>query len=507
MPPVAINGKILARNAFLNFLGQAMPLVVGILSIPLIVRGLGADRFGLLSLTWVVVVYFTAVDLGMGRAATKYIAEALGKGNDRQISELLSTAVVIQGIFGSVGALVLYALTPLLVTRVLNISPELSREAQTTFYVLTLVIPIVLISNSFSGALEAAQRFDLVNAVRIPASTTTFVMPLVGLIWDLHLPGIVALILASRLVVLLVLMILDFRVFPEFKAFSVSRNLFAKLLRYGGWLTVTGLIAPLLVYIDRFLIASLISMAAVAYYTVPYEGITRLWIIPFSLTMTLFPAFSTLGGRGDRHRIGILFARSIKYTLLTLGPIVVLLAAFARETLQIWLGGDFPLASSTVLQLLAVGVLINSLGHVPYALLQGIGRPDITAKFHLLELPLYMGMAWFSIQHWGIAGAGAAWALRVLVDTILLFWATIRIGQIPFALLINKELKLSLITFSIFVGLVLGTKILANGLPLFLHVLFFGLIFTFFFWILWKILLDETDREVLFKMIRRSQGT
>jgi len=498
-----INGRTLARNALWNFLGQIMPLLIGVVSIPFILRGLGIDRFGLLSLTWVVLGYFTAFDLGMGRATTKYIAEALGKGKEGQVPGLLWTAVTIQGIFGLVGVLVLCSITPFLVNRILNIPPELMEEARNMFYVLAPAIPVVLISSSFSGGLEALQRFNLINAVRVPSSSLTFLLPLLGLFWGLRLPGIVALLLVSRFIALLFLMVINFRVFPQIRKFSASFIIFHRLFAFGGWVTVTSIIGPVMVYLDRLLIGSLITIAAVTFYTAPYEVVTRLWVIPLSLAMTLFPAFSTLEGIGDRHRMGILFARSIKYTLLALGPIVVLLVLFAKEALQIWLGGDFPLTSSTVLQWLAVGVFINSLAHVPYALLQGIGRPDITAKFHLLELPIYVGIAWFSIPHWGIAGVGAAWTLRATLDAILLFLASFKLCPFPSGLLTASDLKLSILALSLLIGIVYGVKILTAGLPLFIQIFLFAAIFTLFSGLGWKTLLDESDRGIIFKMIGR----
>jgi O-antigen/teichoic acid export membrane protein len=64
---------LLARNAFYNFLGQAVPLLAAVVSVPYVIHGLGPERFGLLSLAWVVLGYFTIFDLGLGRATTKFI--------------------------------------------------------------------------------------------------------------------------------------------------------------------------------------------------------------------------------------------------------------------------------------------------------------------------------------------------------------------------------------------------------------------------------------------------
>src|SRR3989442_14438735 len=97
--------------------------------------------------------------------------------------------------------------------------------------------------------------------------------------------------------------------------------------------------------------------------------VTRLWIIPASLVATLFPAFSTLGARQEREMLQTIFSRSIKYLLLALAPIVIILYAFAHDVLQLWLGSGFADASTAALRILCLGVLVNSLAQVPYALI------------------------------------------------------------------------------------------------------------------------------------------
>ena len=502
MKKLELSGHLLARNTVINFIGQAVPLLVGVITIPFIINGLGTERFGLLSLAWVILGYFTIFDLGLGRATTKYVAEALGKGEEEQIPRLVWTAVTVQAIFGLLGALILVGITPLLVERILNIPPALIAEAKATFYLLALSIPVVLVSSSFSGVLEAKQRFDLVNAVRVPSSISTYLLTLAGLFLGFQLPGIVALILFARFVALSAIVVLALKVFPKLKQFSASFALFPRLFAFGSWVTVSSIVGPILVYLDRFLIASLLSMAAVAYYTAPYEAVTRLWIIPASLIMTLFPAFSALEGIGDRQRLGTLFARSVKYTLLALAPIVLLLVLFAKEVLQIWLGSDFASQSALVLQILALGVLVNSLAHIPYALLQGGGRPDITAKFHLLELPFYVGIDWLLVSHWGIGGAAVAWTIRVALDTLLLFVAAFKVCKLSPRLLATNCLTLVIFTLMLLAVITYDLKSLTSAFPLFAQFVFFVALFSLFAWVVWRKVLDASDRGTILKVVK-----
>jgi O-antigen/teichoic acid export membrane protein len=439
MNRLEISGMILARNTLLNFVGQVIPLAIGVIAIPFIVRGLGTDRFGLLSLAWVILGYFAIFDLGLGRATTKYVAEALGKGEEDQVPNLVWTTVIIQLILGLLGAVILVIITPLLVERVLNIAPGLIKEARITFYLLAISIPIILISSSFSGVLEAKQRFDLVNSIKIPSHACTFLMPLVGLMLGLKLPGIVVLILGIRFATLIAFLAINIRIFPNIKTFTIQPVLFLRLFKFGGWVTVSIIVSPILVYLDRFLIGSILSMTAVTFYTAPFEAITRLSIIAGSLTISLFPAFSALEGVGDRQKLGFYFASSVKYVLLALSPIVLVVIIFAKEILNLWLGIEFATESAMGLRVLSVGVLFNSIAFIPYSLLQGTGRPDIPAKFHLLELPLHLVIAWILINHWGITGAAIAWTIRVTLDAFLLFSVTFKIIHLSPRLIITND--------------------------------------------------------------------
>ncbi|MFX0132881.1 MAG: flippase [Candidatus Hodarchaeota archaeon] len=499
-----VSGKILARNTILNFIGQATPLLVGVITIPFILQGLGKERFGILALAWIVLGYFTIFDLGLGRATTKFVAEALGKRNHQQIPTLVWTAVTVQLILGILGAIFLFVLTPILVESILKIPPELVSEAMATFYLLALSIPIVLVSSSFRGVLEAAQRFDLVNFVKIPSNVLTYLLPLVGLYMGFNLPGIIALILIARTGALVAYIIIDLQIAPALKNYAGSLVLFPQLFKYGGWITVTSVISPILVHLDRFLIGSLLSMAAVAYYTAPFEAVTRLSIIAASLSMTLFPAFSSLEGIKDQDRLSILFARSIKYVFLILGPCILVIGLFAKEILRIWLGIDFAVESPLVLQILSIGVLVNSLARTPFALLQGVGRPDLPAKFHLLELPIYTGMAWLLVSKLGINGAALAWTFRVALDAAILFYATFKVCKFSTSSLLKNGTVLACLALLLFAAIAYGLKLVIKALPLCIQISLIVIPFVSFALIVWKKILDDLDRRTILSMMKFS---
>jgi O-antigen/teichoic acid export membrane protein len=425
--PNRIGPHLLAKNTVFNLLGLGIPLLVGFFSIPVVIHWLGPERFGILSLVWVVVGYFSFFDLGLGRAVTKYIAEAFGRHETEKIPDIFWTTVCVQGAFGIFGGILLVILTPLLVERVLHVSTALQGETRACFLILAISVPIVMVSGAFRGALEASHRFDLVNIVRVPSSAFLYLAPLIGWLAGLDMRGIVVLLAGTRGLALVAWVFLLLREMPELKSrISFRPSVFRPVLRFGGWVMLSNLISPLLLYLDRFLIGSLLTLAAVGFYTAPYEVITRFGIIPASLVTALFPVFSTFQGEQNLERTKSFYRRSVRYLFLLLGPLVVLLAFFAGDFMRIWLGADLAKNCTAVFRILAVGFLMNSLAYVPFTMLQGQGRADLTAKFHLLESALYVPLAWLAISRWGIEGAAGAWTIRMTADAILLFLASRR---------------------------------------------------------------------------------
>jgi len=487
-----ISGRLLARNALLNLIGQVIPLLLSVAATPFLVHGLGVDRFGLLSFAWIFLAYFSVFDLGLGRATTKFVAEALGSAKLDHVPSLFWTTVMVQALLGVLGTAALVGFAAVLVDRALNIPAQLRAEARATFYVLAFFAPVVLVSGSFSGLLQAGQRFDLVNGVGVVVNVSLYFLALLGVAMRFSLPGILGMILVARCGGLLALLVLSLRVFPNIRKISGDFALVRRLLSYGSWITVTNAVAPVLEYLDRFLVSSILSLAAVTYYTVPYYAITRLSVIPVSLTATLFPAFSALGGGRNREKTGTLFAQSVKCILLALSPVVAALILFGEELLRMWLGDDFAARSSTALQLLSLGLLLNATcGATSHVLLQAAGRPEIIAKFHTFELPIYAGVVFLMIKKWGIGGAAAAWALRVTMEGIWLWLWVVRIYGFSLGFFTASGLVRAATCSVVLLVFGYGLKKVTAGFPFPIQLALFCVLAVVFAWVAWKLCIEH----------------
>ena len=419
--------RAMAHNTLWSLVGKIVPMLGALVSIPILIRALGTDRFGVLTLAWILVGYFSLFDLGLSRALTYFVARKEGAGQQEDLISMIWTALILMCGLGVFGAIVMAGLSPLLVARLLKVPVSIQPETLSSFYLLSLSLPLVIVAAGLKGLLQARHRFDLVNIAGVPIGLLNFVAPLAILPYYHDLFHVIALLVAVRALDVLVHGWLCQRVFSGFLGGrSFHRVHVRELLSYSGWLTASNILGPFSLYIDRFMIGSIISVTAVAFYTVPYEMITKMLIVSGAIGGVSFPAFSS-SFVADPARAADIYLRGLKTLFVLTFPAILIVVLFSTELMSAWLGATFALQSVRVLQVLAIGIFIFGMESIPYMLVQGAGRPDITTKLLMFELPFYVGLIWWLTKQYGINGAAIAWLVRVSADTVLLMFIGNRI--------------------------------------------------------------------------------
>jgi O-antigen/teichoic acid export membrane protein len=487
-----IEGSVLARNTLLNMATSGVPLVLAIILVPQIVRGLGTERFGILALAWVLIGYLTLFDLGIGRATARYVADALGRGDNEETGRTVWTAVLAQTGLGVFGAVLVLGLAPFLVERVLQIPRPLVAPARQTFWILSLAVPAMLVAASFRGVLEAAQRFGLVNALRLPASLSTLLIPFAGVLLGWPLPGIAVGMVVAQILSLVGHAVVTTRVFPELRRARPDRARLGQLLSFGGWTIVPSVTGPALAYLDRFVIGAILSIAAVAYYSAPAEMVGRLWILPASLITTLFPAYSRLHGAGNVDEVRRLVVRGIKYLLILVGPPALVLATYARPILRLWLGPDFADNSGAVLETFAITAIFASLALLGYSLIQAVGRPEIAAGIDLVQVVPYVILLWFFTSWWGLLGSAIAGLIKTAAIALALLIAAARLSLLSVRSFAEERVTRQVALLAGLGLLLVGVRAFSEGAAT--DISASGLVLVIFAWATWTYVLSAGER-------------
>jgi len=420
--------KLLARNTMLNLVGQIVPLLAAVIAIPLLIDGIGTERFGLLSISWMLLGYFSLFDLGLGRVMTKTVGEKLGSSHHADIPSITWTGLLFMLILGFIAMTLVLFLAPILVHRVLNIPADLLNEAGTGFLILALCIPIVTVSTGLRGLLEAYQKFGLVNIIRTLNGILLFTAPLLLLPRTDRLPWYIGALVTVRVLIFIAYAVFCFISIPALHNSRINLSLIRPMFKLGGWMSVSNIIGPFMVYFDRFLIGAWISVTAVTFYVTPYEVVTKMLLITAAVVRVLFPAFSA-SCHSQPDRAAMLYSRGLKALMFMSFPICLIFITLAEPGLRVWLGEEFAAQGTAVARWLALGCFLNAPAQVAFTFIQASGRPDITAKLHLLEMPIYVAGLWLLMQHFGLAGAAIAWTGRIALETLLLLLFAERIHQ------------------------------------------------------------------------------
>ena len=103
-PEMMPTSRRIYRNSLWNAIGLLAPVVVAVFAVPHLISGLGNERFGILTVVWVLTGYFSIFDLGLGRALTQLLSERLGTERQKEIPALMWTGLSAMLAFGLLGA-------------------------------------------------------------------------------------------------------------------------------------------------------------------------------------------------------------------------------------------------------------------------------------------------------------------------------------------------------------------------------------------------------------------
>ena len=254
----------IAKDTIFNILVHILPLIFGLISIPLLMKNIGFERFGLVSLAWSLIGYFGFFDLGLGKSLTKFVADhGREKDHPLQFVEIRKT-IFVAFCFSIFIALAFAFFADPFVNKILKINSALKSEFISGLELLAVCIPFTVLASCLRGVFEGSNNFKRSNWSILLTGIGIYILPAFISSWQPTLPFIFKGILAARIIGVLVL--LDRSLFIDSSQRSAGiRGIFG----YGGWVAALNLIGPFLTYLDRWMIGALISSTIMAYYLTP----------------------------------------------------------------------------------------------------------------------------------------------------------------------------------------------------------------------------------------------
>jgi O-antigen/teichoic acid export membrane protein len=398
----------------INLVGSIIPVVIAVPCFAIMARTLSPAQFSLVLLAWAMVGYAGILDLGLSRAVVTVIAEVRSDPNMRR--EVISTALLVVTIVSVIGAIVLSALSDTIVLKLIKVAPNLVDEAVHGFRIVALTIPFLLFYLIVQGYWDGMEEFIEANYQRtISGSLPLFLATLGILLHKSFYTAMIGVLIGRVMVFALILFRKNFHQMLSFN--DVSRPIIRRLISFGGWVTLSNSISPIMGYLDRYILAYARSGQIVSFYAAPSEVVLKMLVAPQAITRSMYPKLIAADTEANRQKILI---SSYKLILLICLPTTAIIMLFAPILLKLWLGPVYAAESALALRVLAVGFLACSIAQVPFCHIQARGKPKITAAIHLAEVLPFIAGAYLLAREFGVPGIAIAWSVRCVVDMLIL---------------------------------------------------------------------------------------
>jgi O-antigen/teichoic acid export membrane protein len=410
----------IGRNTAVNVAGQIVPVLVSLVIVPPYLHAIGEARYGVMLMVWMFLGYFNLFDFGLGRAVAQRVAELRDDLTGAR-NRAVWTGLFLAGSLSLLGAVAIYFAGNHGLAQCFGADASLRGEFIAALPWVALVLPANLLGGTLSGALQGREQFVRINIIQNVGTIWSQLVPMaVAWWWSVDLRWLVPAALSARVVTGIWMFIECRKQVPMTRIPAFDRSLVRSLFSYGGWVTVSSVVSPLLSSFDRFVIGMMSGAAAVTQYSVPFGIVSRASILPSALSGAAFPRYAV----GDAPTRVKLLVQSTGTLAAAFTPIALAMMFMVGPFLTLWVGPELAAKGTLVGEILIIGVWGNGLAFLPHAYLQANARPRISATFHLMELIPYMLALWLGLKFWGVAGAAVAGTARMTVDAILHYWAT-----------------------------------------------------------------------------------
>lgn len=418
--------KNLIKFSIFNILGLLVPLIISVLTIPIIVKNLGSEKFGVFSLFMVLIGYFGLLDFGLGKATTRFMRISYK-------SKISQNGYFWTSLLISIGVGFLFSIVGFYLNNIyhlfnyLKMEKNLIDEFSTLFNFFLISMPLLMANNVLIGGLESGDHFKIININHAFTESLIRIFPLLIVLMSYKFSVIIIGIILIKLVSVIFYFVLCIKYIPSLRVqFNFKKKILLDLISYGKWLLISSMIGPLMIYMDRFVIGSFLSVKQLPFYTIPFDTIRKIQAIPLSIGRAIFPILS----QNDFSENYLIYKSSTIILYIMMAPLFLIVFLFSKDILLIWLGSEFAEKSSILLKIISIGVFFNAVSKPAYTYIQAVGRTDITAKAHLIELPVYIFSLYLLLHNYGIIGVPIAWVGRIIIDrAILLIFTENKFGD------------------------------------------------------------------------------
>lgn len=405
----------LNRNLVANFAGRGWSAFMGIAFIPLLIRFMGIESYGLVGVFVTLQAMFLLLDLGLPTTLNRELAQYAARTEKSQdMRDLVRTLeFVYWGLALCIGLTVML-LSPIIARKWISSDSLSTGVVQQAVMLMGVIIALQWPLGFYAGGLLGLQRQILANVLNAVWFTLRFAGG-VAVLW-LVSPTVLVFfkwqVIASALSTGLMAAAL-WRSLPtsrERARFQVP--IWKTVWRFAAGMSGISATVLLLTQLDKIILSRMLPLEMFGYYTLAWTVANGLTVITGSVFAVVFPVFSRHAAVEDTEALKQIYHRSCQLLSVLILPIAILVALFSPEILLIWTRNPIAVANThRLVSLLIIGTALNGLMNPPYALQLAHGWTDLAFRTNLVAAFILLPLLVAATASYGAVGAASIWVL------------------------------------------------------------------------------------------------
>ena len=405
----------LKKNILANYASQIFVTLIGIVMVPLYIKYMGAEAYGLVGFFAMLQAWFNLLDMGLTPTGARETARFHGGALDALTYRRLVRA--LEGIFlivALVGGVAMFSASGYIAHDWLQASQLPITEVQKSIEIMAAIIALRWMCGLYRGVISGSERLVWLGGYNSIIATLRFVAVLPALIFIGVTPTI---FFSFQLVVALIELVgLMFYAYQHLPKISRNHRLpwdwtpLKPVLKFALTIAFTSSVWVLVTQTDKLVLSKILSLADYGYFTLAVLVASGVMVISGPISGAIMPRMTKLEAEDDHVGVIRVYRQATQLVAVFAGAVAVTVAFCAEPLLWAWTG-DHALAqkAAPVLSLYALGNGVLAVAGFPYYLQYAKGDLRLhligNAVFVMLLIP---AIIWAASQYGGV-GAGWVW--------------------------------------------------------------------------------------------------
>ncbi|TMM46390.1 polysaccharide biosynthesis protein [Colwellia ponticola] len=406
---------MLKQNIIANYVSQIYVTVISIILLPLYIKYMGSEAYGLVGFFALLQAWFSVLDMGLtptiSREAARYNG---GASTPLRFNQLYRALLVIFAGVALIGGTVLFLLSELIATHWLNLTELLVGDVIVAVQIMAVCVALRWITGLYRGVITGFEKLVWLSSFTAAIASLRFIGVFLSMWYFGFTPFVF--FMHQLVIALIEVVVLNAKARCFIPKVNGPTNIgwsikpIKSIFKFSLTIALTASIWVLVTQTDKLILSGILSLDSYSYFTLAVLLANGILVLGGPISVAVMPRMASLYAEGKHSDMIEVYKDSSQLVAVIAGTVSLTLIATARPFLLAWTGDPLLVEEAApVLQLYAAGNLLLSFSSFAYYLQYAKGN----LRYHLIGnvglVAILIPCVTFAANYFGGVGAGYVW--------------------------------------------------------------------------------------------------